>query len=164
MVSCQATFLIAVSGAECSGSDRYVPYEDDEKVRIRGEVHRMIAPRDQRYQSNFVEVTHTPPCPLPLPALTADPRAFAVPEPQAGLPPLRRPVLLLLRRLERQRAHLARGHSPLCRDPRYVDDLRAGIAAPLLAGEPVAWTVALTQFTCCMFRSQINSSATSASW
>lgn len=33
----------------------YVPFEDDEKVRIRGEVHRMIAPRDQKYQSNFVE-------------------------------------------------------------------------------------------------------------
>lgn len=34
----------------------YVPYEDDEKARVRGEVHRLIAPRDQKYQSNFVEV------------------------------------------------------------------------------------------------------------
>jgi len=34
----------------------YVPYEEDEKARIRGEVHRSIAPRDQKYQSNFVEV------------------------------------------------------------------------------------------------------------
>ncbi|CEQ41604.1 hypothetical protein JCM21900_000996 [Sporobolomyces salmonicolor] len=33
----------------------YVPYEDDERIRIRGEVHRLIAPRDQKYQSNFVE-------------------------------------------------------------------------------------------------------------
>ncbi|KAL8293747.1 hypothetical protein RQP46_000448 [Phenoliferia psychrophenolica] len=33
----------------------YVPFDDDEKIRIRGEVHRMIAPRDQKYQSNFVE-------------------------------------------------------------------------------------------------------------
>ncbi|WOO84978.1 AP-2 complex subunit sigma [Vanrija pseudolonga] len=46
----------------------YVPFADDEKVcnccrraeltrqvRIRGEVHRLIAPRDQKYQSNFVE-------------------------------------------------------------------------------------------------------------
>ncbi|KAJ7184998.1 clathrin coat assembly protein ap17 [Mycena filopes] len=33
----------------------YVPYEDDEKVRLRGEVHRLVAPRDQKYQSNFVE-------------------------------------------------------------------------------------------------------------
>ncbi|OJT11693.1 AP-2 complex subunit sigma [Trametes pubescens] len=24
-------------------------------VRLRGEVHRLIAPRDQKYQSNFVE-------------------------------------------------------------------------------------------------------------
>ncbi|KAK6974092.1 AP complex subunit sigma [Favolaschia claudopus] len=33
----------------------YVPYEDDEKVRLRGEVHRLVSARDQRYQSNFVE-------------------------------------------------------------------------------------------------------------
>ncbi|KAF7345714.1 AP complex subunit sigma [Mycena venus] len=33
----------------------YVPYEDDEKVRLRGEVHRLVSSRDQRYQSNFVE-------------------------------------------------------------------------------------------------------------
>lgn len=26
------------------------------KVRLRGEVHRLVAPRDQKYQSNFVEV------------------------------------------------------------------------------------------------------------
>jgi len=25
-------------------------------VRLRGEVHRLVAPRDQKYQSNFVEV------------------------------------------------------------------------------------------------------------
>lgn len=31
------------------------PYDDDEKARIRGEVHRLIAPRDSKYQSNFVE-------------------------------------------------------------------------------------------------------------
>ncbi len=35
----------------------YVPYDDDEKIRLRGEVHRLIAPRDQKYQSNFVEVS-----------------------------------------------------------------------------------------------------------
>lgn len=29
--------------------------EDEEKVRIRGEVHRLVATRDQKYQSNFVE-------------------------------------------------------------------------------------------------------------
>ncbi|CAO1617329.1 unnamed protein product [Jaminaea pallidilutea] len=33
----------------------YVPYDDDEKTRIKGEIHRLIAPRDQKYQSNFVE-------------------------------------------------------------------------------------------------------------
>ncbi|CAD6891632.1 unnamed protein product [Tilletia controversa] len=33
----------------------WAPYDDDDKVRIRGEVHRLIAPRDQKYQSNFVE-------------------------------------------------------------------------------------------------------------
>ncbi|KAH9443668.1 hypothetical protein MJO28_014085 [Puccinia striiformis f. sp. tritici] len=33
----------------------YVPMEDEEKVKIRGEVHRLVATRDQKYQSNFVE-------------------------------------------------------------------------------------------------------------
>ncbi|EGE04397.1 clathrin coat assembly protein ap17 [Trichophyton equinum CBS 127.97] len=33
----------------------YAPYNDDEKVRLKGEVHRLVAPRDQKYQSNFVE-------------------------------------------------------------------------------------------------------------
>ena len=28
------------------------------QVRLRGEVHRLVAPRDQKYQSNFVEVRH----------------------------------------------------------------------------------------------------------
>ena len=28
----------------------------DIQVRLRGEVHRLVAPRDQKYQSNFVEV------------------------------------------------------------------------------------------------------------
>lgn len=34
----------------------YVPYDDDEKTKLKGEVHRLIAPRDTRNQSNFVEV------------------------------------------------------------------------------------------------------------
>ena len=29
--------------------------QDEEKVRLKGEVHRLVAPRDQKYQSNFVE-------------------------------------------------------------------------------------------------------------
>ncbi|KKY17803.1 putative ap-2 adaptor complex subunit [Phaeomoniella chlamydospora] len=33
----------------------YAPYNDEEKVKLKGEVHRLIAPRDQKYQSNFVE-------------------------------------------------------------------------------------------------------------
>jgi len=33
----------------------YHPYDDDEKVRIKQEVHRVVAPRDQKSQSNFVE-------------------------------------------------------------------------------------------------------------
>ncbi|KAJ1994196.1 AP-2 complex subunit sigma [Dimargaris cristalligena] len=33
----------------------YVPYEDDEKQRLKGEVHRLVATRDQKHQSNFVE-------------------------------------------------------------------------------------------------------------
>ncbi|KAK4134143.1 Adaptor protein complex sigma subunit [Trichocladium antarcticum] len=33
----------------------YSPYGDEEKIKIKGEVHRLVAPRDQKYQSNFVE-------------------------------------------------------------------------------------------------------------
>ena len=33
----------------------YSPYSDEEKVKLKGEVHRLIAPRDQKHQSNFVE-------------------------------------------------------------------------------------------------------------
>ena len=29
--------------------------QDEEKVKLKGEVHRLIAPRDQKHQSNFVE-------------------------------------------------------------------------------------------------------------
>ena len=29
--------------------------QDDEKIKLKGEVHRLIAPRDQKHQSNFVE-------------------------------------------------------------------------------------------------------------
>lgn len=36
----------------------YAPYEDDEKLKLKGEVHRLVAPRDQKYQSNFVEVIY----------------------------------------------------------------------------------------------------------
>jgi len=35
----------------------HVCREADKQVRLRGEVHRLIAPRDQKYQSNFVEVS-----------------------------------------------------------------------------------------------------------
>ncbi|KAK9452781.1 AP complex, mu/sigma subunit [Dipodascopsis uninucleata] len=33
----------------------YTPYTDEEKVKLKVEVHRLVAPRDQKYQSNFVE-------------------------------------------------------------------------------------------------------------
>ncbi|SCV74834.1 BQ2448_7863 [Microbotryum intermedium] len=33
----------------------YVPLDDQEKQSMRGEIHRLIAPRDQKYQSNFAE-------------------------------------------------------------------------------------------------------------
>lgn len=52
-----------------AGSTLHRTYANTQ-VRLRGEVHRLIAPRDQKYQSNFVEVRHVatcwtdgPPCP-----------------------------------------------------------------------------------------------------
>ncbi|KAJ3482534.1 hypothetical protein NLG97_g7541 [Lecanicillium saksenae] len=33
----------------------YAPFSDEEKIKLKGEVHRLVAPRDQKYQSNFVE-------------------------------------------------------------------------------------------------------------
>ena len=33
----------------------YNPYNDDEKIKLKGEIHRLVAPRDQKHQSNFVE-------------------------------------------------------------------------------------------------------------
>ena len=29
--------------------------QDEEKIKLKGEVHRLIAPRDQKHQSNFTE-------------------------------------------------------------------------------------------------------------
>ena len=29
--------------------------QDDEKIKLKGDVHRLVAPRDQKHQSNFVE-------------------------------------------------------------------------------------------------------------
>lgn len=43
----------------CRGKTRlakwYSPYNDDEKIKLKGEIHRLVAPRDQKHQSNFVE-------------------------------------------------------------------------------------------------------------
>lgn len=33
----------------------YAPYDNEEKLKIQAEVHRLVAPRDTRSQSNFVE-------------------------------------------------------------------------------------------------------------
>ena len=38
----------------------YMPLEDEEKVKLKGEIHRLVAARDQKHQSNFVEVTLLP--------------------------------------------------------------------------------------------------------
>jgi AP-2 complex subunit sigma-1 len=34
-----------------------MPFDDEEKLKLKGEVHRLVAPRDQKHQSNFVEVS-----------------------------------------------------------------------------------------------------------
>jgi hypothetical protein len=40
----------------CLKGKFYEPFTDEQKTRMRGEVHRTVAPRDSKYQSNFVEV------------------------------------------------------------------------------------------------------------
>ena len=88
----------------------YVPYDDEEKVRtlvsiwkdrmsyecvesqlrLRGEVHRVVAARDQKYQSNFVEVSeHRDPfSPIPIVFL------LSVQELQDCIPSICWPLLL----------------------------------------------------------------------
>ncbi|KCV69591.1 AP-2 complex subunit sigma [Fonticula alba] len=33
----------------------YVPFDDAEKIKLKNDVHRVVAARDNKYQSNFVE-------------------------------------------------------------------------------------------------------------
>ncbi|KAI9362535.1 clathrin coat assembly protein ap17 [Zopfochytrium polystomum] len=33
----------------------YMPFDTDEQLKLKAEVHRLVASRDQKYQSNFVE-------------------------------------------------------------------------------------------------------------
>ncbi|KAI9208016.1 putative clathrin coat assembly protein ap17 [Polychytrium aggregatum] len=33
----------------------YMPFEDEERQKLKAEVHKLIAARDQKHQSNFVE-------------------------------------------------------------------------------------------------------------
>lgn len=34
----------------------YMPFEDEEKQKLKTDVHKLVAARDQKHQSNFVEV------------------------------------------------------------------------------------------------------------
>lgn len=97
----------------------YVPMEDDEKVRVRGEVHRLVATRDQKYQSNFVEVSLSLLRSSSM-GLMSDVRIQPVPNSESGVQAICRPVLLRLCRRQRQRARLPRSHPPLCRSSRSV--------------------------------------------
>lgn len=51
--------LCATANLDSRGKTRlskwYSPYNDDEKIKLKGEIHRLVAPRDQKHQSNFVE-------------------------------------------------------------------------------------------------------------
>jgi hypothetical protein len=49
-----------------------------------------------------------------------DAHVIPVPKLQGRLPPVRRPVLLRVRRCERQRTRVPRGDPPVRRDPRSV--------------------------------------------
>jgi hypothetical protein len=70
------------------------------QLRLRGEVHRVVAARDQKYQSNFVEVCKSPRL-CPLFALGQPYGSLLVPELQDYIPSLCRPLLLRVCRCKR---------------------------------------------------------------
>lgn len=88
------------------------------QVRLRGEVHRLVAPRDQKYQSNFVEVRpYRLVAPMAPCSLTY---ALAVPQLQDCISALCWTLLLPLCRLQRQRASVSGSYSLIRRSSRLV--------------------------------------------
>jgi hypothetical protein len=75
----------------------YVPYDDDEKTKLKGEVHRLVAPRDTRNQSNFVEVSYGRSPAGSLSPLTSSPHKL-VPKSQDRLQAVCRSLLLRVHR------------------------------------------------------------------
>lgn len=136
----------------------YAPYTDEEKVKLKGEVRDATLARLPIYPVLTANETSPGPPPdrparpkipvqlrrVPLCAqqlrLDLSPRPTArAPESvldQDRLPAVRGPVLLRLRRRQRQRARVPRGHSLLRRGPRPVlrQRLRVGPRVQLLQG------------------------------
>lgn len=78
----------------------YISLEEEEKTKLKAEIHRLVASREGKGQSNFVEYRNH--------------KSTAATLTDSCLPPLRRSLLLLLRRHERQRAGLSRIYPSLC--------------------------------------------------
>ena len=51
--------LISKSRGKTRLAKWYSPFDDTAKLKLKGEIHRLVAPRDQKHQSNFVEFRNT---------------------------------------------------------------------------------------------------------
>lgn len=143
-------------------SKYYRQYNDDERVRLEDEIHRLETGRDAKF-TNFVEVRRARrgrrrPCPGPAVECVPSPsapltrcarRRTSAPSParaparravqavQARLPEIRRPLLHAVRRVQRQRAGHVRVDPSARRGARSVlrQRLRARSCLQLLQGE-----------------------------
>jgi hypothetical protein len=86
--------------------------------------------------ANPLHITSLHPFPIPSPPYLPIPTP-TVPQRKDHLPPLRRSLLLSLRRQQRQRARLPRSHPPVCRGPGclFPKRLRIGPGVFVLQGQ-----------------------------
>jgi hypothetical protein len=174
-------FLLQNRAGKTRLAKYYSPFGDDEKLRMEDEVHRLISTRDSKFTS-FLEVSAAsspsfklhiiPPHPTLITTLHPSP-SRAVQDLQAGLPPLRRPLLSSLRGRLRQRAALPRDHPPLRRGKpelhllhfsRFLVSFSHPRPRPLknrfsttISATCASWTLSLGSTRCTAFSTSLSS-------